>query len=234
MSRVSSTRSTPNILLKKIYDRASGERLLCRTSEDESRQVYTFDKKYNCFCGKAPCIESTEVFEAIRFSLKTAQEQAGYIGGLLESNREEVKRWENRVLCPYRERARLLTDALSELELERTAIHRNYENGAMEQEQLDAFETRYQAKGKELETEFQNIMTEVSVIEKAFSYANPWLKKFWNITIPEKLERSHIKKYVERVWIEDFKRVEVVLLEEEWTRFFPEEWLRIGKEKENA
>ena len=31
-------RSTPNILIKKIYDRASGERLLCRTTEDETRQ----------------------------------------------------------------------------------------------------------------------------------------------------------------------------------------------------
>ena len=41
---------------------------------------------------------------------------------------------------------------------------------------------------------------------------------------------GNIKKYVERVWIDDFKRVEVVLKEEEWTRFFPEEWLRTGKE----
>lgn len=32
-------RSTPNILIKKIYDRASGERLLCRTTEDETRQA---------------------------------------------------------------------------------------------------------------------------------------------------------------------------------------------------
>ena len=41
---------------------------------------------------------------------------------------------------------------------------------------------------------------------------------------------GNIKKYVERVWIDDFKRVEVVLKEEEWTRFFPEEWMRTRKE----
>mgnify|MGYP000270349878 CR=1 FL=1 len=40
-------RSTPNILIKKIYDRASGERLLCRTTEDETRQIYSFDRKCN-------------------------------------------------------------------------------------------------------------------------------------------------------------------------------------------
>lgn len=90
--------------------------------------------------------------------------------------------------------------------------------------------SRYQAEIEELEAEFKNIMMKVSAIEKAFSYANPWLIKFQDLTLPEVLELAHIRKYVERVWIEDFKRVEVVLKEEEWTRFFPEEWLRTRKE----
>lgn len=103
-------RSTPNILIKKIYDRASGERLLCRTTEDETRQIYSFDRKCKCFSGKAPYIESTEVFDVIRFSLKKAQEQARYIGRLLESDKDEVKRCQNIVLNPYREQARTLTN----------------------------------------------------------------------------------------------------------------------------
>lgn len=129
-----------------------------------------------------------------------------------------------------REQARTLIDALSEKDVERTAVYRKYERCEMEQEQLEDYESRYQAEIEELEAEFKNIMMKVSVIEKAFSYVNPWLTKFQDLTTPEILERTHIKKYVERVWIEDFKRVEVVLKEEEWTRFFPEEWLRTGKE----
>ena len=223
-------RSTPNILIRKIYDRASGERLLCRTTEDETRQIYSFDRKYKCFSGKAPYIESTEVFDVIRFSLKTAQEQARYIGRLLESDKDEVKRCQNIVLRPYREQARTLMDALAEKDVERTAVYRKYERCEIEQEQLENFESRYQAEIEELEAEFKNIMMKVSAIEKAFSYANPWLIKFQDLTLPEVLELAHIRKYVERVWIEDFKRVEVVLKEEEWTRFFPEEWLRTRKE----
>ena len=92
-------RSTPNILIKKIYDRASGERLLCRTTEDETRQIYSFDRKYKCFSGKAPYIESTEIFDAIRSSLKTAQEQARYIGRLLESDKDEVNGFD--YLCQH-------------------------------------------------------------------------------------------------------------------------------------
>lgn len=133
-------------------------------------------------------------------------------------------------LQPYREQARTLMDALSEKDVERTAVYRKYERCEMEQEQLEDFESRYQAEIEELEAEFKNIMMKVSVIEQAFSYVNPWLTKFQDLTTPEILERTHIKKYVERVWIDDFKRVEVVLKEEEWTRFFPEEWMRTRKE----
>ena len=120
--------------------------------------------------------------------------------------------------------------ALAEKDVERTAVYRKYERCEIEQEQLENFESRYQAEIEELEAEFKNIMMKVSAIEKAFSYANPWLIKFQDLTLPEVLELAHIRKYVERVWIEDFKRVEVVLKEEEWTRFFPEEWLRTRKE----
>lgn len=182
------------------------------------------------FIANRPYIESTEIFDAIRSSLKTAQEQARYIGRLLESDKDEVKRCQNIVLQPYREQARTLMDALSEKDVERTAVYRKYERCEMEQEQLEDFESRYQAEIEELEAEFKNIMMKVSVIEKAFSYVNPWLTKFQDLTTPEILERTHIKKYVERVWIDDFKRVEVVLKEEEWTRFFPEEWMRTRKE----
>lgn len=39
-------RKKPNLLFKKIYDKESGKGLLCRTSEDESQQIYSFDKGY--------------------------------------------------------------------------------------------------------------------------------------------------------------------------------------------
>ena len=215
---------------QKVQERINDSVKLPAPKRRSTRQIYSFDRKCKCFSGKAPYIESTEVFDVIRFSLKTAQEQARYIGRLLESDKDEVKRCQNIALNPYREQARTLMDALAEKDVERTSVYRKYERCEIEQEQLENFESRYQAEIEELEAEFKNIMMKVSVIEKAFSYVNPWLTKFQDLTTPEILERTHIKKYVERVWIEDFKRVEVVLKEEEWTRFFPEEWLRTGKE----
>ena len=71
-------------------------------------------------------------------------------------------------------------------------------------------------------------MLAVNDIEKAFSHGNPWLMKFRAISIPEKLERTHLNEWLDHVWIVDFEQVEVILEESEWKRFFPEEWLNNG------
>lgn len=63
---------------------------------------------------------------------------------------------------------------------------------------------------------------------------NPWLMKFRAISIPEKLERTHLKEWLDHVWIVDFEQVEVILQESEWKRFFPEEWLNNGEEDCNG
>ena len=223
-------RVTPNLLIKKVYDRVSGERLLCRTSEDETTQVYSFDKGYKCFSGKAPCIESTVIFNAILSALKVAKSQAVCIDERMNANRKEVEEYRNALLCPCREQARMLVDALSEKDRERTAAYQKYENCKIEEEQLEEYEVQYQADIKRLEADFKDIMEKVSEIEKAFSYGNPWLMKFRDFSVPETLERVHIKRYVERVWIEDFENVDVILKEEGWKNFFPEEWMENRKE----
>lgn len=79
-----------------------------------------------------------------------------------------------------------------------------------------------------------NGMLAVNDIEKAFSHGNPWLMKFRAISIPEKLERTHLKEWLDHVWIVDFEQVEVILQESEWKRFFPEEWLNNGEEDCNG
>ena len=84
------------------------------------------------------------------------------------------------------------------------------------------------------EAAFKKVMLAVNDIEKAFSHGNPWLMKFRAISIPNKLERVHIKKWVDSVWVEEFEQVEVILKESQWKRFFPEEWLNSGEEDYNG
>lgn len=58
--------------------------------------------------------------------------------------------------------------------------------------------------------------------------------KFRAISIPETLERAHLKEWLDCVWIVDFEQVEVILQESEWKGFFTEEWLNNGEEDCNG
>lgn len=224
-------RKSPNLLFKKIYDKESGKRLLCRTSEDESQQVYSFDKGYKCFSRKAPCIEREKIFEEILLALEKEKLQAAHIDRMLDLNPEKVKQCMDAGLLQYRKKANEIVAHLMAKDDERTATYRKYEQGSISLEQLDEYERQYQAAVNEQEAKFKEVMLAVDEIEKAFSYGNPWLIKFRPISVPNKLERVHIKKWVDSVWIEKFEQVEVICKESQWKRFFPEEWLN-GREED--
>ena len=100
-------RKKPNLLFKKIYDKESGKGLLCRTSEDESQQIYSFDKGYRCFSGKAPFIESEKIFREILSALEKEKMQAARIDRVLDLNPEKVKQCMDAGLLQYRKRANI-------------------------------------------------------------------------------------------------------------------------------
>lgn len=227
-------RKKPNLLFKKIYDKESGKGLLCRTSEDESQQIYSFDKGYRCFSGKAPFIESEKIFREILLALEKEKMQAAHIDRVLDLNPEKVKQCMDAGLLQYRKRANEIVAHLMAKDDERTAVYRQYEQGSILLEQVEEYEHQYQVAVQKQEAAFKKVMLAVNDIEKAFSHGNPWLMKFRAISIPEKLERTHLKEWLDHVWIVDFEQVEVILQESEWKRFFPEEWLNNGEEDCNG
>ena len=227
-------RKKPNLLFKKIYDKKSGKRLLCRTSEDESQQVYSFDKGYRCFSGKAPFIESEKIFREILSALEKEKMQAAHIDRVLDLNPEKVKQCMDAGLLQYRKKANEIVAHLMAKDDERTAFYREYEQGSISLEQVEEYEHQYQVAVQKQEAAFKKVMLAVNDIEKAFGHGNPWLMKFRAISIPEKLERTHLKEWLDHVWIVDFEQVEVILQESEWKGFFPEEWLNNGEEDCNG
>lgn len=130
-------RKKPNLLFKKIYDKESGKGLLCRTSEDESQQIYSFDKGYRCFSGKAPFIESEKIFREILSALEKEKMQAAHIDRVLDLNPEKVKQCMDAGLLQYRKRANEIVTYLMAKDDERTAVYREYEQGSISLEQVD-------------------------------------------------------------------------------------------------
>ena len=200
-------RKKPNLLFKKIYDKESG---------------------------KAPFIESEKIFREILSALEKEKMQAAHIDRMLDLNPEKVKQCMDAGLLQYRKRANEIVAHLMAKDDERTAVYREYEQGSISLEQVEEYEHQYQVAVQKQEAAFKKVMLAVNDIEKAFSHGNPWLMKFRAISIPEKLERTHLKEWLDHVWIVDFEQVEVILQESEWKRFFPEEWLNNGEEDCNG
>ena len=156
------------------------------------------------------------------------------IDGVLDLNPEKVKQCMDAGLLQYRKRANEIVAHLMAKDDERTAVYREYEQGSISLEQIEEYEHQYQVAVQKQEAAFKKVMLAVNDIEKAFSHGNPWLMKFRAISIPETLERTHLKEWLDHVWIVDFEQVEVILQESEWKRFFPEEWLNNGEEDCNG
>lgn len=192
------------------------------------------DKGYRCFSGKAPFIESEKIFREILSALEKEKMQAAHIDRVLDLNPEKVKQCMDAGLLQYRKRANEIVTHLMAKDDERTAVYREYEQGSISLEQVEEYEHQYQVAVQKQEAAFKKVMLAVNDIEKAFSHGNPWLMKFRAISIPEKLERTHLKEWLDHVWIVDFEQVEVILEESEWKRFFPEEWLNNGEEDCNG
>ncbi len=160
--------------------------------------------------------------------------QAAHIDRVLDLNPEKVKQCMDAGLLQYRKRANEIVAHLMAKDDERTAVYREYEQGSISLEQVDEYEHQYQVAVQKQEADFKKVMLPVNDIEKAFSHGNPWLMKFRAISIPEKLECTHLKEWLDHVWIVDFEQVEVILQESEWKGFFPEEWLNSGEEDCNG
>ena len=187
-----------------------------------------------CFSGKAPFIESEKIFREILSALEKEKMQAAHIDRVLDLNPEKVKQCMDAGLLQYRKRANEIVAHLMAKDDERTAVYREYEQGSISLEQVEEYEHQYQVAIQKQEAAFKKVMLAVNDIEKAFSHGNPWLMKFRAISIPEKLERTHLKEWLDHVWIVDFEQVEVILQESEWKGFFPEEWLNNGEEDFNG
>lgn len=128
-----------DLLFKKIYDKESGKGLLCRTSEDESQQIYSFDKGYRCFSGKAPFIESEKIFREILSALEKEKMQAAHIDRVLDLNPEKVKQCMDAGLLQYRKRANEAVHAMLAVltDKQRDLIHQQFVLGKTHQEIAD-------------------------------------------------------------------------------------------------
>lgn len=68
-------------------------------------------------------------------------------------------------------------------------------------------------------------LEEIKEIETCFSQKNPWIKMFSEMVVPEKITRSDVKRWIERVESFRYERIEVKFKNQEWKEMLPERWM---------
>lgn len=208
-----------NDFSKQIFDKKTGAGMICRLHKgDNPYQTFSTD-----FWNKKR-IAYEYVMEETVSVLRREQKKVALAKELITSEngqRELSKRKE-----VYAVRARELFAEMNEI----AKIHLDYysrkEHGELSEEEYQAYREAAWTELEIRETEFKEIMEAVGRLETAYSNKNPWLVLYGGIKIPETLTKAEIRKWIDRVLIEDIEKVEVILPPKytEWRDMLPDEW----------
>lgn len=208
-----------NAFIKQIFDKKTGRPLMCRLHRE--------DPPYQTFCigfwDKAR-IPYDYVMEQTVEALRCEQGKAIRAMEAVQGDKAEA------VLSARKE---ILAQQAKKLFCEITEIEKPYIPAYRRMEAEEIPEPEYKALSQEIadrlaekETEFAAIMDEVEMLETAFSKRNPWIKFYAGIEIPDVLVKAQIRKWIDRVTVEDMERVEVIFPAEymRWREMLPSEW----------
>ena len=71
-------------------------------------------------------------------------------------------------------------------------------------------------------------------MKKAFSNENEWIKTFQRVELQEDLEFEHVKKWVNKIIVSNFKEVHVYLTMQKWRDYFQKNGWRNSLWREKA
>ena len=73
-------------------------------------------------------------------------------------------------------------------------------------------------------------MERLEEVEIQFSNKNPWLCLFAELEMPVELKREDVKKWIERIELVRFEKVEVRFKYWEWKERFPKQWMEVEED----
>lgn len=220
-----------NILAQRIYDKETGMPLMSlKSPADENDRVYALKKRFRYLSREDQkyCISYSVVVAEVRNALEREKSLVTQVDGLLQT--EEGKRYLEQALEGCRSRAQKLLEKMNAAYEQRMELQRKHEKGEISAEEYASGDDACWLEMMAVEQEFKQVMEEAEEHRTIYSRVNPWLRLYRDIQVPDKLERKHIKQWIEIVAVEQFRTVEVGLKEQEWKAKLPMEWLTLRTE----
>lgn len=209
-----------NAFIKQIFDKKTDRPLMCRLHREEPPYqtfcIGFWDKariSYDYVMGQAVEALRREQKKAVRAMEAVQGEEAGAV----LSARKDI----------LAQQAKKLFGEMTEIEKPYIPAYRRMEADEISESEHKALRQEITDRLAEKETAFAAIMDEVEMLETAFSKRNPWIKFYAGIEIPDVLVKAQIRKWIDRVTVEDMERVEVIFPAEymRWREMLPSEWI---------
>lgn len=215
--------SKNGLFVKKMFDADTGEKISQRNLK--SGEI-VFTKK--TWISKLPKDESIYIFfetviTEVKKALQEEMELAEKIKQRLETKEAEEEKY--KLLEQYSQKAWTIFHEMEEVEKDRIPLYQDYETGKIRKEEYLEKKEEIQDQLSMYDMDFCELMKKVSDIEKAYSVKNDWVVKFQKEKIPAELQPKHISKWIEKVLIKDFEKVQVCFVSQEWKAYFPTEWM---------
>ena len=183
-----------------------------------------FDPKINALPkSKRIFIELEAVTQTVKNAIRLEMDIAEKMQCYLET--EKAQQLLQREIQQYSEKAWMIFREMEQAEKDRIPLYERFRDKKIGESEYKEKKEEIQNQLQMYEMDFQNLMDRLENVKKAYSKENEWLKTFQRVEIPEELELQHVKKWVEKIVVSDFREVHVYLTMQKWKNYFPDEWL---------
>ena len=193
----------PNPLSNRIFDSATGNRLMCVTLQETGTRVFTEEKRDTS--RRKSWLEHNipykTVMEQINKSLQEERKLArAYEQAMLKGRLDP---YVETALLPYRDDAKRLFEQMDQIAQQR-----------IEGNQESDFEA--------LEEQFHELRILAEQAKLGFGVKNPWILRFRDIRVPKDLSRADVNRWIDRVTVQDYETVVVTTKDSEWKAILPD------------
>ena len=217
------TGGKPGPFVKKIIDAETGKPLYLRNFRS-GESAFVFDPKINALPkSKKIFIKLEAVTQTVKNAIRLEMDIAEKMQCYLET--EKAQQLLQREIQQYSEKAWMIFREMEQAEKDRIPLYESFRDKKIGESEYQEKKEEIQNQLQMYEMDFQNLMDRLENVKKAYSKENEWLKTFQRVEIPEELELQHVKKWVEKIVVSDFREVHVYLTMQKWKNYFPDEWL---------
>ena len=207
----------------KIFDEETGKPLYLRNFQS-GESVFVLNSKINELPkSKRIYIEVDVVTRAVKEAIQSEMDMAERMTRYLET--EAIQKLLQKEQQQYSEKAWMIFQEMEQVEKDRIPIYEKFKNNELTETEYLNKKEEIQSQLQMYEMDFEGLMERFAEMKKAFSNENEWIKTFQRVELPEDLEFEHVKKWVNKIIVSNFKEVHVYLTMQRWRDYFPEEWL---------